>query len=208
MILPTLHLKIERWKFNKEYGVYVSTLGNFKDRHKRRLPIVIRSDSYCAVKVEGTHSYKSAHRLVMLTWCPISNAEEMTVDHKNHNKRDNSLDNLEWVTREENLRRAKEDFVGGYCDGNKFIPQKQTKKRSRFSPKYSLTQYQTEIKGWLLNDKFYKNINELKEGLLEIYPNGEYSCKLQQAYHEIYTRKNLSGVRKVSNKLRLEVVFE
>ena len=208
MILPTLHLKIERWKFNKEYGVYVSTLGNFKDRYKRRLPIVIRSDSYCAVKVEGTCSYKSAHRLVMLTWCPIPNAEEMTVDHKNHNKRDNSLANLEWVTREENLRRAREDFVGGYCDGNNFIPQKQTKKRSRFSPKYPLAQYQAEIKGWKLNGKFYKNINELKEGLLEIYPNGEYSCKLQQAYNEIYTRKNISGARKVNNKLRLEVVFE
>lgn len=204
MILPTISIRVERWKFNKEYGVYVSTLGNFKDRHKRRLPIVIRSDSYCAVKVEGTYSYKSAHRLVMLTWCPIPNAEEMTVDHKNHNKRDNSLANLEWVTLEENLRRAKEDYVSGCCDNGKFVP----KKRSRFSPKYPLAQYQAEIKGWKLNDRFYKNINELKEGLLEIYPNGEYSCKLQQAYHEIYTRKNISGIRKVSNKLRLEVVFE
>ena len=208
MILPTLHLKIERWKFNKEYGVYVSTLGNFKDRHKRRLPIVIRSDGYCAVKVEGTYSYKSAHRLVMLTWCPIPNAEKMTVDHKNHNKRDNSLANLEWITRAENLRRAREDFVGGYCDGNKFIPQKRTKKRSRFSPKYPLTLYQAEIKGWKLNDKFCKDWDEIDKAREEIVPEGQYSAKLRTAYNDIYTRKNMSGVRKVSNKLRLEVVFE
>ena len=35
MLLPTISLKIERWKFNKDYGIYVSTLGNFKDRYKR-----------------------------------------------------------------------------------------------------------------------------------------------------------------------------
>jgi hypothetical protein len=46
----------------------------------------------------------------MLTWKPIDNADEMTVDHLDHNKRNNMLRNLEWVTREENLKRAKEDF--------------------------------------------------------------------------------------------------
>lgn len=107
MILPTLHLRIERWKFNKEYGVYVSTLGNFKDRHKRRLPFKLK-DGYCYVQTE-TASWKSAHRLVMLTWRPIPDAEELTVDHLNHNKRDNSIYNLEWVTKEENLKRAERD---------------------------------------------------------------------------------------------------
>ena len=107
MIFPTISLRIERWKFNKDYGVYVSTLGNFKDRYKRRLPIKLK-DGYCYIKTE-TASWKSAHRLVMLTWKPIPNAEDLTVDHLNHNKRDNSIHNLEWVTKEENLRRAEED---------------------------------------------------------------------------------------------------
>ena len=107
MIFPTISLRIERWKFNKDYGVYVSTLGNFKDRYKRRLPIKLK-DGYCYIKTE-TAGWKSAHRLVMLTWKPIPNAEDLTVDHLNHNKRDNSIHNLEWVTKEENLRRAEED---------------------------------------------------------------------------------------------------
>ena len=51
------------------------------------------------------------HRLVLLTWRPIPNAEDLTVDHLNHNKRDNSVNNLEWVTEEENLTRAKNDYV-------------------------------------------------------------------------------------------------
>lgn len=109
MMLPTIILRIERWKFNKDFGVYVSTQGNFKDRHKRRLPICVSQNGYCAVKTE--RGFVSAHRLVMFTWRPIPNAESLTVDHLNHNKRDNSVQNLEWVTEEENLRRAKTDFV-------------------------------------------------------------------------------------------------
>ena len=109
MIFPRLIFKIEKWKFNKDYGVYVSTLGNFKDRHKRNLPIKINQDGYCAVKTE--RGVILAHRLVLFTWRPIPNAEKLTVDHKNHNKRDNSLENLEWVTREENWRRAAEDYI-------------------------------------------------------------------------------------------------
>ena len=109
MIFPKLIFKIEKWKFNSDYGVYVSTLGHFKDRYKRNLPIKINQNGYCAVKTEKGHV--AAHRLVLFTWRPIPNAEQLTVDHKNHNKRDNSLENLEWMTAEENISKAAEDFI-------------------------------------------------------------------------------------------------
>lgn len=109
MIFPQLILKIERWKFNKDYGVYVSTLGHFKDRRKRNLSVKVNQRGYCMVVTETGAIL--AHRLVMFTWKPIPNAENLTVDHKNHNKRDNALENLEWVSYEENQRRAKEDFI-------------------------------------------------------------------------------------------------
>lgn len=108
-ILPQFIIKIERWKWNSEYRVYVSNLGNFKNEHKQRLPIKIDSSGYCLIKTEC--GYKRAHRMVMLTWKPIPNAEELTVDHLDHNKRNNSLENLEWVTKEENELRAKKDFI-------------------------------------------------------------------------------------------------
>lgn len=107
MMLPTIILRIERWKFNKDFGVYVSNQGSFKDRYKRLIPVKIDSKGYCRIKTEC--GFVSAHRLVMFTWRPIPNAEALTVDHLNHNKRDNSVQNLEWVTKEENLRRADED---------------------------------------------------------------------------------------------------
>lgn len=111
-MLPTIKIHFERWRFNKDYGVWVSTHGRFRDKNKKELPIKIDSQGYCRVKVDcAIYKLCSAHRLVMLTWRPTDEAENLTVDHKNHNKRDNSLANLEWVTYEENARRAAEDFV-------------------------------------------------------------------------------------------------
>ena len=46
----------------------------------------------------------------MLTWKPTPEAEQLTVDHLDHNKRNNALYNLEWVSRGENLKRARRDF--------------------------------------------------------------------------------------------------
>ena len=110
IILPRFLFKIERWKWNSDYRVYVSNLGHIKNEHKQDLPVYIDNNGYCRVHTVCC-SYKTVHRLVMLTWRPIPNAEELTVDHLNHNKRDNSLENLEWVTKEENLRRATEDLI-------------------------------------------------------------------------------------------------
>ena len=108
-MLFNLIINFEKYKWNKDYGVYVSNLGHFKDRYKRLLPVKINLGGYLVIKTEK--GYISAHRLVMYTWRPIPNAENMTVDHLNHNKRDNSLKNLEWVDRSENQRRACEDIV-------------------------------------------------------------------------------------------------
>lgn len=108
-ILPKFILRVEKWKWNAEYRVYVSNLGHFKNEHKQLLPIKINNKGYCLIKTEA--GLKSAHRLVMLTWKPIPNAEELTIDHLDHNKRNNAVDNLEWVTKKENWKRAANDFI-------------------------------------------------------------------------------------------------
>lgn len=110
IILPKLNLHIERWKWNKEYRIYVSNLGHFKDEYKRELPIKINATTgYCWVNT--FLGYKLCHRLVLLTWKPVPDAENLTVDHLNHNKRENTIFNLEWVTKEENLKRAQRDII-------------------------------------------------------------------------------------------------
>lgn len=107
-----IHLSIERWKWNADFGIYVSNKGRFRSRDKRDLPVKIGNGGYCYVHCEGTvYKYRLAHRVVMLTWRPTDDAENLTVDHLDHNKRNNAVSNLEWVTKEENLRRAYADLL-------------------------------------------------------------------------------------------------
>lgn len=105
-----LSLSLERWKFNKEYGIWVSNKGRFMNQYKKLIAPKVMDNGYLTVKTMGG-SYRYAHRVVMLTWCPTVEAEHLTVDHLNHNKRDNSVANLEWVSLEENIRRANDDFM-------------------------------------------------------------------------------------------------
>lgn len=170
-MFPTISLRVERWKFNSDYGIYVSTLGNFKDRHKRRLPIKINK-GYCYVQTE-TAGFKAAHRVVMLTWKPIPDAESLTVDHKNHNKRDNSLGNLEWVTKEENLRRASEDELKNIVtiedNGNVYLIENDKLKKATIKAKQE--KRRTTILGYSINGEGCYSKEEVIQRLQALRPN-------------------------------------
>lgn len=49
-----------------------------------------------------------AHRMLMETFCPNANSDILTINHIDGNKLNNSLSNLEWCTREDNLKKARE----------------------------------------------------------------------------------------------------
>ena len=194
MMLPTISLRIERWKFNKDYGIYVSTLGNFKDRYNRPLPIKIEINGYCKIKTEAPNTpWKLAHRIVMLTWKPIPDAENLTVDHLNHNKRDNSLANLEWVTFVENQARAKRDRI---------------KTISIFSPKYPLKDYQLQIKCDLVNGIECGNIHEAVAAARPKY-NGELQelyKKIGEGIKSVKERKHI-GIFSITKKIKMTPIY-
>lgn len=92
-IFPKLYFQIEKWKFNEDLKIYVSTLGNFKDINKN--PIVPKINKHGYMKIRVNNQNYSVHRVVLMTWHPLDDYTNMSVDHINHNKRDNSLRNLE-----------------------------------------------------------------------------------------------------------------
>lgn len=102
-----LHFNIERWKFNKEYNIYVSTMGNVKYKDKTLAPTRINRNGYVYVRI-NTNQFRPLHRIVMETF---KGKSDLTIDHVDSNKRNNSLKNLEYVTQEENIRRANEKLI-------------------------------------------------------------------------------------------------
>lgn len=120
-----IHFSIERWKWNADFGIYVSTKGRFRNESKKDIPITVDNKGYCRVYCGGTtHTHLLAHRVVLLTWRPTANAGNLTVDHLDHNKRNNALDNLEWVSFEENQRRAKADEIAITVQGDAELVEK------------------------------------------------------------------------------------
>ena len=111
-MLPKFHFAIERWKYNPTFELYVSNMGHIRNKSKADIAPRVAPSGYLTVRVGGSiNAHMLLHRVVMLTWKPTPEAEKLTVDHLDHNKRNNSLSNLEWVLEEENRRRAAEDSV-------------------------------------------------------------------------------------------------
>lgn len=106
-MLPKIHF--ERWKLNKELNIYVSTFGNFKTKDKQPIkPFTSSNMRYLSISVDK--KLYLAHRVVLSTFKPTKD-KTLTVDHKDHNTKNNCLSNLEWVSREENCKRAKDDLL-------------------------------------------------------------------------------------------------
>ena len=100
--LPKLHIELERWKYCTALDIYVSNLGRLRDKDGT-IQTVCTSNGYLHWKG------KPVHRIVMQTWKPTPGYAFLTVDHLDHNTRNNKLSNLEWVTAEENKARDKAD---------------------------------------------------------------------------------------------------
>lgn len=122
-------MRKEKWLPIKGYeGLYeVSNLGRIKSLRKNKmLSIKPVKDSYKTVRLidkNGTRKSIRIHRIVATHF--ISNPEnKREVNHKNMNKNDNRVSNLEWVTPKENINHAiknKPSMVKAMNDYNKYI---------------------------------------------------------------------------------------
>ena len=108
----------EIWKDIVDYeGLYqVSNMGRVKSLydggHKIFREKILKSgksgNGYLSVKLckDGKRKRYYIHRLVLSTFNPVENMENLEVNHINENKGKNYLSNLEWTTHKDNVNHG------------------------------------------------------------------------------------------------------
>lgn len=120
----------ELWKTLEEYkGIKVSSIGRiWKAANKSRKERILTEfpkdrDGYCRVsvqKLDGTWTSQPVHRLVAKGF--IDNPKnKQSVNHKNGDRTDNRVENLEWCTPKENVYHS---FIEGKRKFSKDVPKK------------------------------------------------------------------------------------
>lgn len=114
----------ERWKDIPGFpGYQASTYGRIRSHNKvtssKRFPVrhwkdgvlkpKVSTKDHCgrvSLWVDGKHNDVLVHRLVATTFLEPLMDTNMTVNHKDGNRLNNRIDNLEWMTREDNIRHG------------------------------------------------------------------------------------------------------
>ena len=102
--------EMEVWKTIDNFSKYeISSFGNLRNNLKHLLKSTLKSGYYGTSILNNDNKRISMkiHRIVALTFIP-NPENKYTVNHKDHNKLNNNVDNLEWATTtEQNIHKRK-----------------------------------------------------------------------------------------------------
>jgi hypothetical protein len=187
----------EIWKVTPVNLNYeVSNLGNIKNIKKNKIlnqNISNRGYKYIKIIIDNKTKFISSHRLIMLTFKPEEQFEGCEINHKDGNKLNNILDNLEWVSHKDNIQHAYDNnlihTIGSDKFNSKLMEEQVLEIRKLYNEGYSqaklgelynVSQYNISL---IVTNKMWKHLSwepkPIKEKLIKekrIYTTGE-KCK-------------------------------
>lgn len=107
-------MKTEEWRIIKDERIpskyEISNYGNIRNSETAKIIKLhqTRGYLYTNLTVNKKKVQILVHRLILSTFKPIKNPEKYEVNHINHIRTDNRLENLEWVTTKENNQKREE----------------------------------------------------------------------------------------------------
>lgn len=78
----------------------------YSHRSKRFIKAYRSNYIYVRLYKDGVCYRFSVHRLLLLTYKPIANCDKLVVDHIDNNPFNNKLENLQWLTQKQNIKRS------------------------------------------------------------------------------------------------------
>lgn len=138
-------------------------------------------------------SYEKVHRLVVNAYLPLPTELQVEVNHKDGNKFNNNLENLEWVTKSQNQRHAIETGLKG--KGSELYNATFTEEQVHEICKHL-------IDGWLVKD-IAEKYNGTKDAIRKIRAGDTYyhvRC-LYEIPHSYISEFSESTVRWVCDKI-------
>lgn len=110
----------EEWRtiIENNHSIEVSNMGRIKCQNGR---ITYGNENAGYMLFYFANKRVAVHRLVLRTFSPIVGHEDMYVNHKDKNRQNNSLSNLEWVTQKENMEHSSGKSVLQFSREGKLI---------------------------------------------------------------------------------------
>jgi hypothetical protein len=104
-------IEIEEWKQVQDFPLYeVSSMGRFRNRSTGQYiggTTVHNGYLHIGLMREGKQHTKLAHRIVAATFIEQPSQLHSDVNHRNKVRIDNRVSNLEWMTRSQNSKHAR-----------------------------------------------------------------------------------------------------